>query len=108
MIASWPSRHHLAALLVLLARLLYRLPVEAFVVDELAVFRGDDGALQVGGNAPVVNPLVPEDGLGVLLAKPVEARGHERGHVGIVVAPPPDARCVGELPGEQRDDERRA
>ena len=52
-----PPATTLPLLLVLLDGLLDAFPVEAFVIDELVVLGGDDGALEMGRDPLVGNPL---------------------------------------------------
>ena len=86
------ARDDAALLAVLLARFLDRFPVEALMIDETRVFRDHDRALQVRRDALVRHPRVAQLGLRVLLAQHLQALLHEGGGLGIVVAPPPDAR----------------
>jgi hypothetical protein len=47
-------------------RFLHTFPVEAFMIDELGIFGGDDGALQVDGNSLIGHPLLLELGIAEL------------------------------------------
>src|SRR6185437_2026414 len=63
---------------VLVERLLDSVPVEAFMLDEFRVLRGDDGTLQLGRYPVVSNPLVGEPRAGTACMQLGESRRHER------------------------------
>jgi len=63
-------------------------PVEAFVLDELRVLRGDHRALQLRRDALIGHPLIrPAHGLSVLTLLG-RAHRHERGLGGSMITPP--------------------
>src|SRR6185312_4030134 len=100
-----PARDDAALLRVLLARLLDRLPIEALMIDEARVFRHHDRALEARRDAAIGHPGMAELRRRIAAAQLREPRLHEGGDLRIVVAPPPDARDVGEL--EREKDSRR-
>ena len=84
-------------LLVLLHRLLNAFPVEAFMVDELVVFGGDNCTLQMYRKFFVRLPLVLELRIWLFLAHLFKTQLHKVGHAWISEAPPSDPTQIPKL-----------